>query len=1405
MKSESGSRWNVASEMQSRSDIGSGQRSTQAERWMSLLGEPTRESRPSRWGRISRVNNQLPDEYVGENLFLARQLEGLNNNMGDVFVTEIYPMVVSDHVGQIEWSTWEFNRGVFHQQPWEGVPHLFTTRRKRRSATVHRKGGALKFEGDDLMSAKGREEYNLKFLGLSSVMIETYSLDTLRAIFRGIATHRRESEAHNPARLDPHRRIAEEKRRFAIFNKQPEAAAKVFEETRQMLLKRGVTGPFVILAPPGTINMLRLDAFPGADTRRDSQLYGADGGQGYLERRSDVPRLSLGNGLTVLEVPDLLVEQAGIPSQPLSRNVLTGSYMLQALPDDMMHADFRNHPYSSNFRAIRVKSTHGGYRTLTLYDTLLNADFPNMGVVTELIKGGSPSGGSWSKADFDPSLDGSGDKSLARMGDSSKCRRAHMMMFWDDHHSPLPVRYLGQMDENVLPTAFLHRMGEAAARNCGVSRDDVNQVQALIHKLRMAPGSDDFFKRLARTNLKYSVDKKKFLGEKLSASGAADIMTDRGLPDLTEWAPQATGTLELPEGGGLPAGYASYAGIKAIASATPKTGIPQAVIEMAANAEVTLQSMFRALQKSVKSLATDPKSRSEWFHNPDPIEAMVQMLFTGPQDPLFLGVPKLRSSGNDKNQKIVISVPLTHDTIALADTISGVTNIKKVVKSLVNNTVADIAGITTLEQLAVKLTDPAIVLASRMKTKGQAKNVIALETALADVENNLKSELYTALSGMKNIDNRAALVAGLAKTLQEEKSEKVEKNEYVVNVLGGKNRNVSGKRATTLAKQAIQRGKTILDTADETELNELPADVKTVLDNMGTALDRTPYETAERALSVAKKEILTALAADEGLTYLQFFEVSQTPLDRTKSAKVFVDTLYNVLKTGDKNAFTTKNKGLMDALDAALANERDELVKISEKTARLTAESLSKDNDYLEDSDIFFATPEYYFRAPIVVTPGVVASLKSGVEYVRPGNPATGFTTPIVGSVPSDVLKRPSYIGADIHNIAHSVFHTTHAESFNAASTIGGSVFEAEEGAGSAFGSHFGDVMGSIGARGDYSSATDAVLADMYSDVHIGDKATPKDSWEYDSKPAATGFGADLHDYNEPNDYSEQAAQIGVSNVQYKLAQAKGIADPLERAMVMALIYSRCDKNSDWLKLESSGVPSPCVGMPVRPQLELVMGSMIMMKPGPETGMNIIGNMSTWVGGHANTKTVLVHVTHTAATITRTPKNIAPISNVWAQGIVSGGGVSYITSLEQMLSANPDERRDLLPIILPVTENNKRSAICATGYMHGRSPMDDYPHYSSVQYVNARLESDGLSLDDVYNQDHSDMYDDLVDHMASLPRYWLKSQWIDCYGEVNPSQEFRAEGTLYNGSERVWNGVEPFFSQNPKLPMRAIV
>lgn len=1402
MKSESGSRWNVASEMQSRSDIGSGQRSTQAERWMSLLGEPTRESRPSRWGRISRVNNQLPDEYVGENLFLARQLEGLNNNMGDVFVTEIYPMVVSDHVGQIEWSTWEFNRGVFHQQPWEGVPHLFTTRRKRRSATVHRKGGALKFEGDDLMSAKGREEYNLKFLGLSSVMIETYSLDTLRAIFRGIATHRRESEAHNPARLDPHRRIAEEKRRFAIFNKQPEAAAKVFEETRQMLLKRGVTGPFVILAPPGTINMLRLDAFPGADTRRDSQLYGADGGQGYLERRSDVPRLSLGNGLTVLEVPDLLVEQAGIPSQPLSRNVLTGSYMLQALPDDMMHADFRNHPYSSNFRAIRVKSTHGGYRTLTLYDTLLNADFPNMGVVTELIKGGSPSGGSWSKADFDPSLDGSGDKSLARMGDSSKCRRAHMMMFWDDHHSPLPVRYLGQMDENVLPTAFLHRMGEAAARNCGVSRDDVNQVQALIHKLRMAPGSDDFFKRLARTNLKYSVNKAKFVGEKLSASGAKDIMTDRGLPDLIEWTPQATGTLELPEGGGLPAGYASYAGIKAIASASSKTGIPQAVIDMAANAEVTLQSMFRALQKSVKSLATDPKSRSEWFHNPDPIEAMVQMLFTGPQDPLFLGVPNLKSSGAGKNQKIVISVPLAQTSLTINDTRTlGVANdIEKVVKAMVEG--SSLEDSMSFEELALKTTDPAVVLAGRMETKAQVKQVEILNTKLNGVDVDVKHELYTAISGMKNNDNRAYLVAGL-NVLAEGKTTADIKT-LIVNVLGGKNRNANGKRAITLAKEAIEKGREALKSDPGDTLKALSMAVQAALSATAEALNKSDYQAAVTRKVAAKQAVLelalNATSDDDERVKLVSEELG---LD----ADNYVDRLLALIKTSPISGgdFKSNNATAITGLQTAIDTERSELLNLGDQRATLEAQGFSKDDDYLEDSEIYFGTPEYYFRAPIVVTPGVVASLKRGLEYVKPGNPATGFTTPIKGSVPKNVLKRPSYIGADIHNIAHSVFHTTHAESFNAASTIGGSVFEAEEGAGSAFGSHFGDVMGSIGARGDYSSATDAVLADMYSDVHIGDKATPKDSWEYDSKPAATGFGADLHDYNEPNDYSEQAAQIGVSNVQYKLAQAKGIADPLERAMVMALIYSRCDKNSDWLKLESSGVPSPCVGMPVRPQLELVMGSMIMMKPGPETGMNIIGNMSTWVGGHANTKTVLVHVTHTAATITRTPKNIAPISNVWAQGIVSGGGVSYITSLEQMLSANPDERRDLLPIILPVTENNKRSAICATGYMHGRSPMDDYPHYSSVQYVNARLESDGLSLDDVYNQDHSDMYDDLVDHMASLPRYWLKSQWIDCYGEVNPSQEFRAEGTLYNGSERVWNGVEPFFSQNPKLPMRAIV
>lgn len=1337
MKSESGSRWNVASEMQSRSDIGSGQRSTQAERWMSLLGEPTRESRPSRWGRISRVNNQLPDEYVGENLFLARQLEGLNNNMGDVFVTEIYPMVVSDHVGQIEWSTWEFNRGVFHQQPWEGVPHLFTTRRKRRSATVHRKGGALKFEGDDLMSAKGREEYNLKFLGLSSVMIETYSLDTLRAIFRGIATHRRESEAHNPARLDPHRRIAEEKRRFAIFNKQPEAAAKVFEETRQMLLKRGVTGPFVILAPPGTINMLRLDAFPGADTRRDSQLYGADGGQGYLERRSDVPRLSLGNGLTVLEVPDLLVEQAGIPSQPLSRNVLTGSYMLQALPDDMMHADFRNHPYNSNLRAIRVKSTHGGYRTLTLHDTLRHANFPNMEVVKRLIQSGSPSGGPWSKADFDPSLDSSGDKSLARMGDSSKCRRAHMMMFWDDHHSPLPVRYLGQMDENVLPTAFLHRMGEAAARNCGVSRDDVNQVQALIHKLRTAPGSKKFFKLLVVQNLKYSVDEGKFVGENVSQSSAKDIMMARGLPDVKEWSPQATGTLELPQGGGVPAGYASYAGIKAIASASTKTGIPQAVIDMAVNAEVTLQSMFRALKKSANSLATNPKSRSEWFHNPDPIEAMVQMLFTGPQDPLFLGVPAMSDAFNDLKRTVVVTLSNGETITLMAKGKAGLTG------DLDDTNVDELYGLyadkgdvsfnsKTFKEAAslnAYLAKPPALLIRSVQTLEGAQSVKRLLSVLKTLNIPNRDELYTGLAGMSDVKRRRRLIRGINKSIIE-------------------------------INTAVDNDSTV-DVSDKTAAKKprVQALVETILGGQARRTNTKAYKTELKRI--------TDLGGDDPKTLTDF-----TPL--------------RVLGGATVTSFTSTARSSLSG----------------QQPTDLPGIGLGSDKRALN-----LTAPTAFYRAPLVLTPGVLAYLKvHGADddnFVLPGDPRVGFVSPIVGGIPDKVRERPAYTGADVHNIAHSVFHTTHAESFNAANAIGESVFEAEEGAGSAFGSHFGDVMGSIGARGDYSSATDAVLADMYSDVHIGGQAT-QDSWKYPSKPGS-GILHDLHDYAEPNDYSAQAAQIGVSNVQYKLDQARGITDPLERAMVMALIYSRCDKNSDWLKMESSGVPSPCVGMPVRPQLELVMGSMIMMKPGPETGMNIIGNMSTWVGGHANTKTVLVHVTHTAATITRTPKNIAPISNVWAQGIVSGGGVSYITSLEQMLSANPDERRDLLPIILPVTENNKRSAICATGYMHGRSPMDDYPHYSSVQYVNARLESDGLSLDDVYNQDHSDMYDDLVDHMASLPRYWLKSQWIDCYGEVNPSQEFRAEGTLYNGSERVWNGVEPFFSQNPKLPMRAIV
>lgn len=1262
-----GDRWSVRSALHNREDVASTQGGDAMDKWVQLFGEPPRASAPKRYGKVSRLNSQLPDAYVGENLFLERHLEGLINAMGNVFTQELYPMVASDHVGKIEFTTWEFMRGVLHETPWEGVPQMFTTRKSARYATISRRMGALKFEGGHLLTDDGREEYDLKFQGMASVTLETMSMETLAELFRAVRKYREHQMSLNSNRLSLKQRIQAEKEGFAILNRSPSGFNKVITGAMQTMIKRKVAGPFYLLVPPGTINDLALEKYPDATQRLDSE-YPIDGGNGLIERTAPMGRITLGNGITLVEVPDAMVETQTVPASPLSRRNVQGLSFMMAIPKHMFGVGLYSHqPYFSLSRAIRVWNTNGGYDVLTMREAIEHANFPDMETVLEVLDNGPPGRPgrqAWEKNDFDVNLDEHSNRAARK--DNRLARRAHMMMCWDDYHSALPVRFFGQMDRNVLPFNVIRRMGETLARTCGVSPKQFAEAKDFFDTLKRAPGHHQFYARLSQTNT----------GRENTYEGAPDVLAYKNVPSITEFKPDIHGGLTLPDMSDIttnfiPPSMASNPGLQSIIKGgdIASKGYDSNLIEKAIEVDQTLEKLAEGLKSVMDALCVDPKTRSEWFHVPDPKTPLVEALFTGPLDPLFL-----------------------------------------------------------------------------------RDGTAAEYTAVAAVSNN-KEELGKGPGDM-----------GATQAMQ---------------------------LPDSILKGVLNKNNQYLRDLIAAALNEQ----KNLLRDFELAL-------LEPGLS---REDVNRLVYGLGLTFRSVFG------DADATREIITPIILRLVG-GEKRRVNTR----------AARTEAKKLID--------SAESMVTD-DIPEGAASAIVGGAGYFRAPIVMTSGTLpylrATIAAGqVRWVLPSDPKTGHLSAI-GNLSDGLLeelgRRPSYRDPKTHMIGDSVYFSTHLESY-----LFGNRGEEEEmeGAAEGFQSSFSDTL-AMGMQ-EASTGMDAALEAM-------DRATPlgahlhsqeaQKAWATHGKTeegrvhlpyGALLPGAEREDGaagiyrtllpilsdDRPETFGEVAAVLSISNVAMAVYATRQIGSGLLKAMTMAVIFSRCDIMEYWTDLEDNNVLSPCSAMVIRPAFECITGSGIFMKPGPETGVNVFGNLQTWVGGHTATQTVLVTMSLTTASVTKREKNIMPIENMVLQGVVSGGGDRWITSLEEIHDEDPHNRADLLPVILPVTENSLPESFSILGYfravledyVYEASKTQEYPHFSSYQYLATRLKPSNpenqYTFEDLYTTERDDNMDDLTYDGPMLPGIILRDEWIDSMGGLHTSQSLRNTIMQGEGAELVWMGSQ---------------
>lgn len=1305
MTTATSGRWNVRSEMHNREDVSVGEGSDPTKQWVALFGEPTRSSPPSRYGKTSRLNSQLPDAYVGENLFLERHIEGLINAMGNVFTQELYPMVASDHVGKFELTTWEFNRGVLHETPWEGVPHLFTTRKSSRWATVSRRMGSLKFEGAHLQTDEGREEYDLKFQGMASVTIETLSLQTLDEMFNAIRRYRAEMMSLKSNRLSLKRRIKDEIEQFAVMNLSPSGFNKVVTSAIQTMTKRQVAGPFYLLVPPGTINNLSLERFPDATQRLDSDymVNPERGGEGEAERSAPMGRITLGNGVTVIEVPDAMVETATIPGSPLSRNIFLGGAAMMALPKYMFNTGMYDVPYFSLSRAIKMWNSSGGYDVVTVRDALENASFPNMEAVVETIEEGPRVDGregreSWEKRDFDPMLDSSNNRAIYR--DHRNKRRAHMMICWDDYHSALPVHFWSMMDGNVLPMDMVQRMGECLARRSGVSPTDFTEAIEFFDRLKRAPGDHYFYGSLARDNAAY--------GMETTDQGAPDVVAYKEILSISEWKPQEYGGLVLPDMSGsrkdnfIPPSMACYPGLRAIMRyASEVRGYAPGLQETAQRVETTLDRLAAALTQALDGLPGDVRTRPEWFHVPDVKTCIVDTLITGPMDPLFM----YRQSSN-----------------ASAYSVSDAKNIPS-------------GG-------------PGTGIGGFSKTKSTQPPLVRLENKLSGFSQKNLSEIFIVIDSM----------TGSAKS-----NTKRAYDDFIA----------------TLANEG-------------TSIEHINRLINGLAKEMNAQSDKAEYlsKTLLKLVGGTKRKTNTATARKEATRLI------------------------------------------------ALADSESEGEGGS--PGATTTDTLS------------------YHRAPIVLTSGTLPYLRTtkaslgGQHWVLASDPRNGHLSTLrvdtLANSDSETFKvltmRPSYRDPKTHMIGDHSYFSTHLESHLFGKNADGEGEHISASQGASFQSQFTDSLAFGMGDDDYQEEgrgahrrheTDAALAAMAEasqgiGTHYSEEA--RESWKTHAGHEGSGgeevalpYGAFLPmpdgsgpptgvfkallpitSDERPETFGQVAANLSISNVARKLYETRRIPSPFIRAMSIAVLFSRCDRQEDWLRLEDNDIVSPCSVTIVRPAFEVVMGSMVFMKPGPETGVNIFGNLMTWVGGHTATQTILVTMSLTAGTMTRRDKNLMPLSNVLCQGIISGGGDRWITHLDQIRDEEIHARADILPIINPATECNLPDYFSILGYYN--NVLDDYitesgleeqyPQYSSVQYLINRLKPSDSSeatytLEDLYSVDRDEGEDALVYDKTALPPIICKDEWITATGAVHASRSHRKTTMQGDGASSVWEGTEAMF------------
>ncbi len=1452
---------NMQSAVQKATPLSVGQTAASAgNKWSIFFGQPQGIPVVDPYGRTPVPNYQLPEGYVGRSLFIEEQIKGYLIESIEPYYTIMLPWMETDQ-HHIQWNELRFNRTVAGRTPHEGVSNYVTTEKTQHRDHIVRRGLAFIMELDRANTAEGRRDYLNNIKGILQSVLETVAHDTMYVLLTSHDADR--MDKGNLGKVSLQSMIQEEVDNFAAFNANNQQLTILLEKYKRLLRrKRGVLGQLLLIIPPESrISLHKVNASP----KPVPYYIMGPGGQG-LPRDGPEALVMADDGTAIIETRDFVVDCTAPEIQLLTRPMLTAEFyrsvfnlVCSMIWDGTGRPDSK-YVYQSCHRDIFVYDEgEDRQERLSFVKAFEHSNYA--GAVADAILKTMMDSKTLTRGDFYPS------------GNPGR-RNAHPRLYWDHtEDKPRVVGYFGHLDSTVAEDEHHEMVGVTMlAGTNGMSRESSEMISVahrFLSDVDNVPYNEDFFKEVIRENSDISTNGGGFSGEAVPQD-----LRDRWGYDAArrDWKGTAEcGGMRLPSKtramGDIahPPGYSSYVGMCEYARHADRDGSDWQKGAKMAKFIVTLSDAIydRIVEAFPGSEATNAGNRPPWFHRQDGRATFFETVFWTSRHPLALAyLPVVQSpvAGSPVEMEVTEGwnvVPLRLGGTRLGNVGAVGDRIKASLRGLPisdSTTTTTVYVHSTVNGYTVASPEAMYGLASSDDFVAMSKMGSASGAALGNLKNMLLSstseragEAWDSLVSYINseADDVAPFVIGLQARMGDNEDENIALIHDAV-------RPNTGLRKTGRRVQRALRAKLV---GDGRAVDDAPVMSLQTVEGREFRMSSRPVPSHIVGIASSANRISRLVHSIQSVRARDQPDYSTASVAYVYPGLAADENGRRVFVGGLSDFHTIVNDADSDLRNALAAEERtlSELIEGARSEGSQFSDNLTAVRSAAQPvpfsgsgaaapaigarANVDFTKRPTYRRSPLVMTPGIFASLQSGrfaTPLVRAMDPratalAGPFTQPIVGTIPADVWRRPEYAsiagsldGKEIGHTPVPNFHKAHLDFLVSTGTIDAhrdtdDVFASTttEGGRSQGGDSSAIESILFGGGGRIDQGPSASKRARTIDVSVGRYEDPLDGGWTQRTLADAGTGGDRRRplqgtlYTGAVGATESAqsvvAAFGQENFIRSFRATSRISKVLVRMMTQAYLMSPATTVEHWVAPMRKNIYMPINMIWGRPELEHDMNTFILMRGGPETGANLFGHSNFALTMDGMRKMYLGHYTFKHKPVVWNRDNITLMENVSLarNSYRGGGGTEYMHNKEDLSITDATQRPDLIAMVVGAAEKKFPKLLSFSGSLRHADPLNQKRHErASSQFSSASFYNTIYEFDKIYEGQRGDAFK-FFEATAVIPAVALPGHQQNYdpttgrWDQIWPSQSHRKANMNYRGAGAVYRGVATFFEADP--------